>query len=249
MRGPRRIGLLAISAVCVFACTAASAYAVEDDQLFNTSVAGGTALRDINTLPPTPGGAFPDSLEFKNVGNVVFKAGTVLTNTCSEIEFAGFVTKNEVGGEEKIPELSLPWGVAENDECTPAHVYFGPVNAAGALETHIAIDDDNNPNPIDAVVTRLSFTFLEVPGLGAGEYCTYGVVAAEKLVGAVTSPVAGLGYGEEGAEPNLKMDFAGQKAKKQPGSAALCPAELELTAAKFILETPSTTTDGAFYKT
>jgi hypothetical protein len=233
MRGPRRIGLLAISVVCLFAFMASSAFAA--DELLTK--AAGTRLRELTTAPA----GFPDSLEFVNKGSVVLKVGE-LTNTCTEMEFGTFVKTNPVGGN---PVLSLPWGVAEGDNCTFL-TDFGPVTSdtahGGALETSVVIkDDEPEPNPIRANVTKLQFT---VQGTIAGT-CVYGVSGAETLVGNVTT--TGGPYGEEGAEPNLTVSFSGKILQRQAGSAEVCPKEAELNKAVFILETPSTNTDGAFY--
>jgi len=238
MRGSRRIGLLAISVVCVFAFTAASALAVEDDQLFTTNAGGGTALRELTTAPA----GFPESAEFVNSGEVVLKA-SVVENKCTEIAFGTFVTKNKL---EEDPVLSLPYGVAEGDNCNFS-TYFGVVSAdaahPGSLEASVTVkDEEPEPNPVRAYVKNLQFALL---GTAAGT-CVYGVSGAEELVGNVTSPNGA--YGEEGAAPNLTVSFSGKKVKKQALSGGLCPAEGELATAVFVLETPSTTTDGAFYK-
>jgi hypothetical protein len=234
MRGPRRIGLLAISGVCLFAFMATSAFAA--DELLTTEN-GGTRLRELTT---TPAGS-PDSLEFVNSGSLAWKLSE-LSNTCTEIELGAFVKTNPVGGN---PELALPWGVAEGDNCTFA-VLFGPVTAdaahPGALQTSMVIkDDEPRPNPIHAEVTKFEMAWLGMP-FGT---CIYGVKEAEKLVGNVTT--TGGPYGEEGAAPNLTVSFSGKTMKKQAGSGEACPAEIELTKAVFVLETPSTNTDGAFY--
>jgi hypothetical protein len=235
MRGSRRIGLLAISVVCLFAFMASSAFAV--DELL-TKEAAGTRLREYTTTPV----GFPDSLEFVNKESVVLKVGE-LTNTCTEMEFGTFVKTNPVGGP---PVLSLPWGVAEGDNCTFL-TYFGPATAdaahPGALETSVTIKDDEPlPNPIHAEVTKLSFAILGTP-VGT---CIYGTSGVEPpLVGNVTT--TGGPYGEEGAVANLTVSFSGRIVQRQAGSAELCPKEGELNKAVFILETPSTNTDGAFY--
>ena len=235
MRGSRRIGLLAISVVCLFAFITSSAFAA--DELL-TKEAAGTRLREPSTVPA----GFPDSLEFVNKESVVFKYGSV-SNGCTEFELGAFVKTNPVGGN---PVLSLPWGVGEGDNCTFLF-YFGPVTAdaahPGALETSMTIKDDEPlPNPIHAVVTKFEMAWLGTP-VGT---CIYGTSGVEPpLVGNVTT--TGGPYGEEGAEPNLMVSFSGKIVQRQAGSAELCPKEGELTKAVFILETPSTITDGAFY--
>jgi hypothetical protein len=234
MRGPRRIGLLAISGVCLFAFMTTSAFAA--DELL-TKEAAGTRLRELTT---TPAGS-PDSLELVNKESFVWKQGE-LSNTCTEIELGAFVKTNPVGGN---PVLSLPWGVAEGDNCTFL-VYFGPVTSdekhPGSLETSMTIkDDEPAPNPIRAVVTKFEMAWLGEPW----GTCIYGVSGAETLVGNVTT--TGGPYGEEGAVANLTVSFSGKILQRQAGSAELCPKELELNKAVFILETPSTNTDGAFY--
>jgi hypothetical protein len=232
MRGPRRIGLLAISGVCLFAFIATSAFAA--DELLTKN--GGTRLRDLTTAPA----GSPDSLEFVNSGSLVWSVGAN-AETCSEIELGAFVKTNPVGGN---PELALPWGVVEGDSCSFAVVVFGPVTAdaahPGALQTSMVIkDDEPAPYPIHAEVTNFEMAF----GRSFGT-CIYGVIGSEKLVGLVTSPVAP--YGEERAAPNLMVSFGGTTMKRQAGSGELCYAEGTLDA-EFVLETPSTNTDGAFY--
>ncbi len=105
----------------MFAFTAASALAAEHDQLLDKPA--GVALRSLKTAPEH----FPDSLEFVNSGEVVLKAATVETNARRSSSGA-FVRKIKVGED---PVLSLPWGVAEGDNCT-FPTYFGPVTADAA---------------------------------------------------------------------------------------------------------------------
>ncbi len=235
MRGPTRIGLLALSLVCMFAFMVATAFGDADDQLLNQKA--GAALRDVTTTPANQ----PDAGEFVNNGNVVLE--TSLGNiTCTEIEFGTTVLKNKPGE----VELALPFGVAEGQDCTNPTVgevptYFdtlatGPVgNSANGKVASVSIADTGVGTKIIATVHNLKFS----QNL-AGKFCTGNL---DLITGTVTNSE---GPFVEEATPNLNVQFNEQKVAVT-GEVG-CPTEGKLTA-NFFLETPSTGTDTAWFNT
>jgi hypothetical protein len=236
MRGPTRIGLLAISLVCMFAFVAASASAAER-QLFNEeNKTTRKLLRDVNTKPPT-GALQPDALEFVNNGTAKLAIAGLGTIECSEIEFGTTLVNND--GVNAL-KLAIPFGVAEGDNCTLAGVgnvptYFDTLaNGAVGSGTNVAsvTVTGANPGPYTAVVHDLKFS----QNIG-GKFCTAEVNLAQGKV------ANSKGLFVEEKTPNLEAKF--EKVKLAVSGEAGCPTEAELTA-NFFLETPSTTTDTAW---
>jgi hypothetical protein len=243
MRGSTRIGLLAVSLVCLFAFMVASAFADADDQLLDK--AAGTALRDVKTEPSPHQ---PDALEFVNNGAVILKTG-VGTITCTELEFGSTVLSNKVG----TVELALPFGVAEGDNCTTpllektenVPTYFDTLesgavgNTANGKVASISLADSGAGTEIIATVHNLKFS-QNIPTIG---FCTGNV---DGKTGTVTNVTAGF---VEESTPNINVQFTKAKIPITATGGTGCPttSEAELTA-NFLLETPSTTTDTAFFQ-
>lgn len=224
MRGSRRIGLLAISVVCVFAFTATSAFAV--DQL-RTQEVGGVELRDTATLPANQ----PSAIELVNNGNTELRVGAN-TSVCTEAEFGAFVVGNkgatDPGGD---PALAVPFGVFEN--CTigtanvPVYVdtVAGPPTASGAVAV---INDDGTPHALNVVLKGLKLSLL----LSATETCTFETPAA----GITGEWKNGAGpFVEESAENQSFVDLKGQKLN----TTAACGTTAEIVKANFVVETTS----------
>ncbi len=244
MRSSIRIGLLAVSLVCAFALVVASAFADTDDQLRSAKAPAGAPLRDVTTAPINQ----PDAGEFVNVGNVELKtsSGVII---CTEMEFGTTVVNNKPGE----VTLALPFGVAEGDNCTNSIVgivptYFdttaeGAVGVPGPpskVATITITDKSPEVSPIIATVHNLLFS-QHIPGIG---WCTGNVNGKEGKVTNGTEP-----FGEEGAN-GLKVRFeTAIPITASPGqTCSLAGTNAELIA-EFVLETPSTTTDGAWFET
>lgn len=237
MRGLRRIGLLAISLVCMFALMATSAFAAAEREIFNEEGAGRVKLREVASLPKNQ----PDSIEFVNNGNVelVTSVGTI---TCKEIEFGTTVVVN-TGILNQPLKLAIPFGVAENDECT-VPTYFDTNNkgAVGTGATEVAsvtITGTAGVEPYKAKFANLNFS-QNVPGVG---FCT-GEVGGAGVEGKVANQ---KGPFVEEKQPNLNVKFAAVTIpiKKSEGAQENCPTSGKLTA-EFLLETPSTATETAW---
>jgi len=234
MRGSRRIGLTAISLVCMFAFMAASAFGDADDQLLNQKA--GAALRDVASTPTNQ----PDAAEFVNNGDAVLST-SVGSITCTEIEFGTTVLKNKPGE----VELALPFGVAEGQNCTnptlgEVPTYFdtlatGPVgNSANGKVASVSIADTGAP-PITATLHNLKFSQRL-----AGSFCL------DNLDGVTGTVTNSEGPFVEETTPNLNVQFTEQKVPVT--GPAPCPTEGKLTV-NFLLETPSTGTDTAWFNT
>src|SRR6202035_5707561 len=107
MRGSTRIGLLAVSLVCLFALMATAAFSAER-RGFDKK--GGTALRDVNAIPKNQ----PDAIEFVNNGTakLISTAGDI---ECTELEMGTTLVNND--GVSAL-RLAIPFGVAEGDNCS-----------------------------------------------------------------------------------------------------------------------------------
>ena len=217
MRGLRRIGLLAISVVCVLAFTAVSAFGDADDEL-RTKAVGGVLLRDINTVAAGQ----PSAIELVNNGNTKLVVPGVATSECTEAEFGAFVTKNKAN-----PELSVPFGVFENCTITggiPAPVYVdteGVKKAASGIE---AVIFDEGAAPVK----------VELKGLKISLYIKEPATTC-KFTGTITGVwTNGAGpFTEESATNQSAVDFKGQKL-----TSTVC-GTAEITAANFFVETTS----------
>lgn len=229
MRGSTRIGLLAVSLVCMFALMVTSAFADADDQLLDKKA--GTALRDVKATSANQ----PDAVEFVANSEGVLLETTALNITCTEMAFGSTVLSNAAGA----VELAVPFGVAEGDTCT-VPTYFdtlatGPVgNSANNKVASVSIADTGAGTEIVATVHNLKFS-LNIPGVG---FCTGNL---DGLTGKVSNSE---GPFVEEAPPNLNVQFT--KAKVPVTGAEKCPTEGKLTA-NFFLETPSTGTDTAWF--
>jgi hypothetical protein len=229
MRGSTRVGLLAVSLVCLFAVMAASAFADADDQLLDKKA--GVALRDVKATPTNQ----PDALEFVANSEGVVLETSIGTLTCTEMEFGSTVLSNAAGA----VELAVPFGVAEGDTCT-VPTYFdtlatGPVgNAANGKVASVSIADTGAGTEMVATVHNMKFS-QNIPGIG---FCTGNL---DGITGKATNSE---GPFVEEAPPNLNVKFTSSKVGVT--GAAGCPTEGKLTAT-FFLETPSTGTDTAWF--
>jgi hypothetical protein len=248
MRSSIRIGLLAVSLVCVFALVAAQAFATP--RLW-TDKGATTPLRDVKSTPVGQ----PDAGEFVittdsegKVIPIVLKTSGGISNpiiTCREIEFGTTVVKNEAGAN---PVLALPFGVAEGDEtngCSdnatpkkPVHTLFD-TTAEGAVGVGATVATVTVSEPklgeYEAAVANMKWSFED-----EGVWCT---AVASGLRGIVTNhePLAG----EE--MQSIRVDFGGKKVKVE---GTFCPTEgeFEVGHGAFSLETPSTATEYAWVK-
>jgi hypothetical protein len=246
MRGSTRVGMLAISVVCMFAFTASAAFADEDDQLLDK--AGGTGLRDVTAGPKNQ----PDALEFVNNGNVELGgiAGLESPIVCKEAEFGTTVLRAKATATLPV-EVALPFGVAEGDECTSkaggltikVPTYFdtlasGAIGNAANGKVAAATIADTGPDTA-AAVTLHNLKFSQNIG---GKFC---VANLDGIVGHAANVTEGL---VEEKPPNLNMHVTEVKVPIASGEGSTgCPTEGKLTA-NFFLETPSTTTDTAFFE-
>jgi hypothetical protein len=232
MRGSTRIGLMAISLVCMFAFMVATAFGDADDQLLNQKA--GVALRDVASTPTNQ----PDAAEFVNNGNVVLET-SLGTITCTEEEFGATVLKNKPGE----VELAIPFGVAEGQDCTSplgeVPTYFDTLatgavgNSANSKVASVSIADTGAGTKIVATMHNLKFS----QKIGT-IFCTGNL---DGIVGEVTNSE---GPFVEEEKPNLNVQFTAQKVAV--AGEAGCPTEGKLTA-NFFLETPSTGTDTAWF--
>jgi hypothetical protein len=226
---------MAVSLLCMFAFIAATAFADEDDQLFDKKTAG-VLMHGV----ATPNANQPDTLEFVNDGAVTFKT-TTATVVCEEIEVGTTVVTAKATMANPTVALALPWGVAENGtdvlapkDCT-APTWFdttaeGAVGAGVKVAT-VAVGDTNNLIWV-AEFRNLKFSVE----LAAGLVCTGNLDGVRVPVENVTT-----GFVEE-KTPNLSAKFV---ATGVPVAGTGCPATSELTG-KFFLETGSGKFDTAF---
>jgi hypothetical protein len=224
----------------MFAFMAASAFADEDDQLRDKN--GGALLRDISKAPVNQ----PDAAEFINHNPVELEveiAGLKSKIKCTEMEFGTTVLKAQANAAEPQVELALPFGVAEGDNClkgaTEIPTYFdttteGAVGTTGPNKVAtITIADSGVGTNIVATVHNLKFS-QNIPGIG---FCTGNVDGKQGVV-------VNEAFVNEEATPNLNITFTNQAI---PITGTNCPSTGTLNA-NFFLETPSTTTDSAFFK-
>jgi hypothetical protein len=192
-------------------------------------------LRSVTSVPKNQ----PDALEFSNEGPVEFKLmrkGFIKPITCSEVEFGTTVVgNNSLVGSVVQTLLAMPFGVAEGDDCNT-------VNSAGFPEAVPTYFDTNakglglatitltGTGPFFATIKKLKLS-QEVEGA----FCT---VTVENVTGEITNVTAGF---VEESPPNLNMSL-------NAIVPVVCPKEKVKTeiAARFFLETMSTTTDTAF---
>jgi hypothetical protein len=188
-------------------------------------------------------------LEFVNNGEVKLATAS-FTQVCTEIELGATVLHNEVG---KV-QLALPFGVFEGDNCQVAGTripnYFDTLNSgavgnqANGEVARITIADENNSTKLMAKVENLTFSF-KVFGVGGSGFC----------VADVNGKTAQVENSEhefvEETLPNLNLQFTETAIPIADGEGVVaphCPSEGKLTG-NFFLETPSTTTDTAWFKT
>jgi hypothetical protein len=228
MRGSRRIGLLAVSAVCLFAFIASSAFSAER-RVFDKK--GGTALRDVNATSKNQ----PDAIEFVNNGNAKL-VSTLGTIECTELEMGTTLVNND--GVNPL-RVAIPFGVVEGDNCTAPLI--GTVPTYFDTLANGAVGNAGNGNVASATITGATAPFtvtlhdLKFSQNIAGKFCTGEL---DKVEGEVTNSE---GPFVEEKTPNLEV-----KIKKEISvSGEGCPSKATLTA-NFFLETPSTTTDTAW---
>ena len=226
MRDLRRIGLLAISVVCVLGFSAVSAFADTGDELL--TAAGGVALRDIGT----PSVNQPSAIELVNTATTKWEVPGVSTTECVESEFGTFVTKNKAANEVKAgAELSVPFGVFEN--CTETGFGNAPVlvDTVGAAKAQAGIEAriwDEAP----AVGIK-----VELKNLNISLYIKKS--ATEEVVCKFSGPITGVwtngaGPFTEEASTNQSMaDFTNQKLTSPTCGTAT------ITSAKYFVETMS----------
>jgi hypothetical protein len=228
MRGSTRIGLLAVSLVCLSAFMATSAFSAER-RVFDKK--GGTALRDVNSTPKNQ----PDAFEFVNNGVAKLAIPLVGTIECSEMEFGTTLVNNN--GVAAL-NLAIPFGVAEGDNCSLGAnlvpTYFDTLangavgNVANGNVASVTITGAAAPFTATLHDLRFSQNIL-------GKFCTGEL---DKVEGKVTNSE---GPFVEEKTPNLELKI--EKAITVSGEG--CPTTATLTA-NFFLETPSTTTDTAW---
>jgi hypothetical protein len=231
MRGSTRIGLLAVSAVSLFALVASSALA---GPRFWTDKTKTILLRDVNATPKNQ----PDAGEFVNNGNVVLE--TSLGNiTCTEIEFGTTVVSNT----ETLAKLALPFGVAEGDNCSAPVVgqvltYFDTLTngvVGNATNSNVASVTVTEPGGVKtATVNDLKFS-QNIPTVG---FCTGNL-------NGITGTITNEEFVTEEKTPNLNVQFTNVKVPIESSGGVGCPKEGTLTG-NFFLETMSTKTDNAF---
>jgi hypothetical protein len=239
MRGLRRIGLLAISVVCVLAFTAVSAFGDADDELVTKAV-GGVTLRDINTVAVNQ----PSAIELVNAETTKLEVPGVATSECTEGEFGAFVVRSVATVANPQDELAVPFGIFEN--CTiangtvPAPVYVdteGVKKAQSGIEATIA--DTGPGTEIKVTLTGLKLSiYIKEPATT----CKF----TGTIVGKWTN---GAGpFAEESAANQSAVDFKGQTLTSPTCGTAT------ITAANFFVETTSDpknfveNTDTVFFK-
>jgi hypothetical protein len=229
MRGSRRIGLLAVSAVCLFAFIATSAFSAER-RVFDKK--GGTALRDVNATPKNQ----PDAIEF--VDNGPAKLATSLgTIECTELEMGTTLVNND--GVNPL-RVAIPFGVVEGDNCNLPLV--GNVPTYFDTLANGAVGNTGTGNVASATITGAVAPFtatihdLKFSQNIGGKFCTGELDGIEGKVSNSEGPFV------EEKTPNLELKIT-EKEIKVSGEG--CPTSAKLTA-NFFLETPSTTTDTAW---
>jgi hypothetical protein len=226
MRGLKRIGLLAISVVCILAFTAVSAFGDADDELLTSGT--GVLLRDINTATANQ----PSAVELVNAETTKLEVVGVATSECTESEFGSFVTKNKAGaGVTTGPELSVPFGVFEN--CTlstggNAPVYLdteGTTKAASGVEAKVW---DEGAAPFK----------VELKGLKLSLYVNTTPVTICKLTGTIIGVwTNGAGPFTENSPTNQSaVDFKGQTLT---GKCNTTNVTASIKSAKYFVETMS----------
>jgi hypothetical protein len=223
MRGLRRIGLLAISVVCVLAFTAVSAFGDADDEL-RTKAVGGVTLRDINTVSVNQ----PSAIELVNNGNTKWDIPGFFTSECTEAEFGAFVVRSVATVANPQDELSVPFGVFENCTITggiPAPIYVdtgGVKKAQSEIEATIA--DTGPGTEIKVTLTGLKLSlYIKEPAIT----CKF----TGTIVGKWTN---GAGpFTEESATNQSAVDFTGQTLTSPTCGTA------NIVAANFFVETTS----------
>jgi RHS repeat-associated protein len=239
VRDHRRIGLLAILSLCVFALVTPTAFADEDDQLVEKKEAG-VLVHDV----ATPNANQPDTMEFVSDGAVTFKT-TTATVTCEEVELGTTVVRAKATALKPTVELAIPFGVAENGtdviapkDCT-APTWFdttaeGAVgNSVNGKVATVTVGDTNNLMFV-AEFHNLKFSVE----LAVGLVCTGNLDTVKVPVENITA-----GFVEEKtANLNAKFVAAAVPVTGPTG----CPTTSELSG-KFFLETLSTKTDTAFF--
>ncbi len=222
MRGPRRIGLLAISVVCVLAFTAVSALADAGDELLTKE--GGVTLRDITTVTAKQ----PSAIELVNAETTKLEVPGVATSECTESEFGAFVTRSVATAAKPKDELSVPFGVFEN--CTvgsgtvPAPVYVDTEltkKAASGIEAFI-FDEATGGIKVELVGLKISL-YIKEPATTC------------KFTGTITGVwTNGAGpFTEESATNQSAVDF-----KNQPLTSETC-GTATIKSAKYFVETTS----------
>jgi hypothetical protein len=238
--------VLAVSAVCMFAFTSTSAFAV--DQLFTGTA--GVELRDVNT----PTAYQPSAIELVATETTKLEIPGVNTSECTEGEFGAFVTENKgVTDPAEDPTISVPFGVFEN--CTlltggaNAPVYVDTEGAVNSSQITAVINDDGAPNPINVVLKHLEIS-LYIKGATETTICKFGGSGpAGTITGAWTN---GAGpFTEEASTNQTMVDFKGQELSGNCNGTAL---KASIKSAKFFVETTSDAkdfsgnSDTVFYK-
>jgi len=225
MRGLRRIGLLAISVVCLSGVMAASAFADAGDELLTEKPAAGVLLRDITT----PTAKQPTAIELVNTEPTKLEIPAVATSECSESEFGAFVTKNKGATEiTSGAELSVPFGVFEN--CTLSTGGFAPVyvDTEGTTKAASGIEAKIWDEGVGAFKVELKHLNISIYIKGPPEViCKY----SGPITGVWTN---GAGpFTEEGSTNQSMVDFKGTKL-----TSPTCPTA-NITSAKYFVETMS----------
>ena len=204
---------------------------------------GGPLLRSVSTLPSK---LQPDAIEFNNESEVTFtlrflpnkieKEEVVEAVVCTEFELGTAVVTNALEGVEEN-KLSLPWGIAEGENCTleggtAVPTYFD-TNASGVVPATITFLR-TVPERAQATVHKLKLSYV----IGK-RFCT---ASFEGMQGTVVDSKGPFSSLTEEGPPNTYIEFAkapfkglceGKPARKFNG---------ELSA-KFFVETMSTLTD------
>jgi hypothetical protein len=197
-----------------------------------------TPLRDLKSEPSK---FQPDELEFHNETPVTLEySGITLAEmlnpkvTCTEVQLGTIVFVNN-GVQETT--LTLPFGVAEGDNClageTEVPTYFD-TRTNGVVPATITMTGAGEPFTATLHLLKLSENF------GSGEWCT---IELNGITGSVENVLAGL---VEESPPNLKLKF-GRTAVPAACVVEGRPKKTNVAfEGVFFLETPSTLTDTAF---
>jgi hypothetical protein len=248
MRGPIRIGLLAVSLVWMFAFSAAAALGDSTDDLRDTK--RGVLLRDVDKTPTNQ----PAALELVNNGDleVAGIAGLETPIICKQVEFGTTVARAKATVANPSVLLAIPFAVAEGDECTlkaggltiKVPIYFDTL-ASGAVgngangSVATAAIADNSPGE---AINGVTFHNLKFSLQWAVKFC---VANLDGLTATTTNVTAGF---VEEMPPNLNAQFTNVTIPFANGEGSTgCPTEGKLTA-NFFLETPSTGTDTAWFE-